>query len=86
MGVLSQFPGVVEAVDVSAADWELADLTEDTTNSVTVYIGGTGDIKVDGAMGGTATFVAHPVGYLKVRVKKIYMTGTTATGIVAIIE
>lgn len=52
-----------------------------------VYVGGTGDVKIDGIDGGSGvTFKAHPVGYLLCQPSKIYSTanGTTATDLVLI--
>lgn len=51
----------------------------------TLYIGVSGDVKVDMASSGTAiVFKAVPVGFLYVSVVKVYSTGTTATNIVAL--
>lgn len=49
-----------------------------------LYIGVTGDVKVDFITSGTATFNAHPVGYLLAGVRRVYSTGTTATNILAL--
>jgi hypothetical protein len=51
-----------------------------------VYVGTSGDIKVDGINGGTATLKNHPVGYMLVQPAKIYSTanGTTAADLVLI--
>lgn len=54
------------------------------TNDGMLYIGVTGDVKVDTANGDTLTFTAHPVGYMPVIVRKVYATGTTATNINAL--
>ena len=48
-----------------------------------VYVGTTGNLKVDMVSGGTVTFVAL-VGLLPIQVDRIYATGTTATNIVAL--
>jgi hypothetical protein len=63
-----------------------------TSNTVTyteptrgVYIGTTGNLKVDMVSGGTVTFVSVPAGsLLPVQVERIYATGTTATNIIAL--
>ncbi len=56
-----------------------------TTAARALYIGVAGDVKVDMVGGETAvTFTAVPVGFLPVRVTRVYATGTTATGIVAV--
>lgn len=58
-----------------------ADLPEGT---VALYIGGIGDVKVDDFQGHTSTFKAVPQGtILPGQFKKVYLTGTTATLIVA---
>lgn len=51
-----------------------------------LYVGVTGDVKVDTAFGATVTFTAHPVGYMPVQVRRVYATGTTATNIVALYD
>lgn len=56
------------------ADWPAA-----------LYVGGTGDVRVDMANGGTVTFVNVPDGtFLPILVKKVYVTGTDATDIIAL--
>ena len=50
-----------------------------------LYIGGAGDVAVEGLISGTVTFVGVPAGsILPIRVKKVLETGTTATSIVAL--
>ena len=49
-----------------------------------LYIGGTGDVKVDMIDGSTVTFASVPAGELNISSKRVYSTGTTATNIVAI--
>jgi hypothetical protein len=49
-----------------------------------LYVGGTGDIKIDTPNGDTVTFSAVPVGIFPVRANRVYSTGTTATNIVAL--
>ena len=58
----------------------------DLTNTArALYVGGTGNVKVDTAAGDTVTFSSVPAGaILPVRVKRVYSTGTTATTIVSI--
>jgi hypothetical protein len=73
-----------------AAKCALAVTTNDTTDLTRhsgrgLYIGVSGDVKVDMAGGGTAiTFKAVPVGLLNIIVSRVYATGTTATNIVAL--
>ena len=49
-----------------------------------LYIGGTGNIKIDTPNGDTVTFNSVPVGIFPVRANRVYSTGTTATNIVAL--
>lgn len=49
-----------------------------------LYVGVTGDVKVDTANGETVTFKAHPVGYLLCSVRRVYASGTTATNILGL--
>jgi hypothetical protein len=61
-----------------------------TSDSATIpatsalYIGVSGDVKVDFAGTGTVTLKAVPVGFLPVKVVKVYAAGTTATNIIAL--
>ena len=51
-----------------------------------LYVGATGDVKVDMANGGTVTFVNVPDGtFLPILVKRVYATGTDATNIIALL-
>lgn len=70
----------VHAAAVTTSD--SADLT--TIPARALYIGVTGDVKVDMASGATVTFKAAPVGLLRVEVRRVYATGTTATNILAL--
>ena len=59
----------------------------DTANlskvSRAIYVGGSGDIKVDLAgVGNAIVFKAVPVGLLPIQALKVYSTGTTATDMV----
>lgn len=49
-----------------------------------LYIGVSGDVKVDLVKGGTVTLKSVPVGVLQIQPAKIYKTGTTATNLVAL--
>jgi len=67
-----------EAVDLTSVDYAPAHLVR------TIWVGGTGDVKIDTAGGETGvTFKNAPVGFLDVHPVKIYKTGTTATLLVA---
>ena len=49
-----------------------------------LYIGVAGTLKVDTAAGDTVTFSNVAAGQLNLSVKRVYSTGTSATGIIAI--
>jgi hypothetical protein len=68
----------------NAAAVNLGADTGGLTGVRSVYVGVTGDVKMDLIDGGTVTFKAHPVGYLLAQPSKIYSTanGTTATDLV----
>ena len=69
------------AVAVTPSD--SADLAKAPTRAL--YIGVTGDVKVDMMNGETAVlFKAVPVGPLYIRAVRVYSTGTTATNILAL--
>ena len=68
-----------EEVDVSAADDTL------DQESRGIYVGTSGDLKVDMADGSTVTFTSLAAGVIHpLRVVKVYMTGTTAGSIIAV--
>ena len=50
-----------------------------------LYVGGAGNVKVNPAVGGSAvTFLNVPAGTeLKLKVTRVYSTGTTSSGIIA---
>ncbi len=50
-----------------------------------LYVGVTGDIAVMLTDGSTQLFLNVPVGILPVQCKRVLLTGTTATGIVALL-
>jgi len=60
--------------------------TVDLPNAATkgIWVGGTGAIKVDMLDSGTVTFNAVPVGLLRIQVKRVWSTGTTATNLLAL--
>jgi hypothetical protein len=49
-----------------------------------LYIGTSGDVTVTTVGGNDVTFANVPVGVLPIRVKRVWATGTSATGIIAI--
>lgn len=68
------------AASVTAADANLPRLP--TTG---IWVGGTGNLTVQMAGGGTVAFNSVPAGtYLPIRVDRVNSTGTTATAIVAL--
>lgn len=68
------------AVDVSAADQDLPQ------GSRAIYVGGTGNLAVVMWDGATVTFNGMAAGYpLPIRARTILTSGTTATGIIALL-
>tara|TARA_R110002153_G_scaffold83687_4_gene210160 strand:- start:3031 stop:3540 length:510 start_codon:yes stop_codon:yes gene_type:complete len=57
---------------------------QDANNGCVLYVGGSGDLKVDTISGSTVTFKAVPIGFFPVQVKKVYGTGTNASSIIAL--
>jgi len=56
-----------------------------TTPTLRIYVGVSGDVKVDMVgVGSGIVFKAVPVGPLDVQATKVYATGTTATNLVAL--
>lgn len=49
-----------------------------------IYVGVAGDVKVDMVDGGTVTFKAAPLGILRVQARRVYLTGTAATNMLAL--
>jgi hypothetical protein len=50
-----------------------------------IWVGGTGDVKVNMVGSGTVTFTSVPAGYmLAVRASRVYATGTGATALVGV--
>lgn len=73
--------------DVSSARNGAAVTPNDSTTFAAtraLYVGVSGDVKVDLAGGATLTFKAAPVGMLPIQAVRVYSTGTTATDIVAL--
>lgn len=69
-----------EAIDISAAD-AVPTLTDKAGKALPVrgiYLGTSGDLKVDMAGAGTVTFKNAPVGVLPISVTKVYKTGSSA--------
>lgn len=78
-------PSAQGAITVTTSDTVNLAFPTGTTYTRGVYVAVTGALKADMADGTTATFtglaagIVHPLG-----VKRIYATGTTATGILAL--
>lgn len=53
-------------------------------NGCVLYVGVSGNLKVDTISGSTVTFSNVPVGFFPVQVKKVYGTGTAAKEIIAL--
>lgn len=70
-----------QAIAVTPND--AADLASGATKGL--YLGGTGNVKVDMADGSTVTFIGLAGGVIHpISVKRIYATDTTATSILAV--
>ena len=52
--------------------------------ALALYVGVAGDVKLDTWGGETVTFANVPVGILPVRARRVYATGTTASGIIGL--
>lgn len=64
---------------------DIPSITGGTNNGCVLYIGGYGDLTVDTVGGDTVTFVGVNGGtFFPVQVTRVYSTGTSATGIVAL--
>jgi hypothetical protein len=53
-------------------------------NTWGIYVGVSGDVKVDLLYGGTVIFKAMPIGLYPLRVKRFYAPGTTATNVLGL--
>lgn len=84
----SMFQGLRHLVSVSSFQNAEAVTASDSSaldrTSTALYIGVSGDVKVDLENSGTVVFKAVPVGILPVRATKVYSTGTTATYILSL--
>lgn len=66
-----------------------ADITPHDTNNLgngcrAIWVGTAGNVKVTTVQDDTVTFQNVPVGWLPVRAKIVWSTGTTASGLVAV--
>jgi hypothetical protein len=62
---------------VTPADADFAD----SLQARALYVGVTGDVRVTTVGGDDVTFTNVPVGFFPVSVKRVWSTGTTASGI-----
>ena len=60
------------------------DSTDLSDAPLAIYVGGTGNLKVDMADGSTVTFTDIPAGFAPILVRRVYSTGTTATNIIGL--
>jgi hypothetical protein len=80
-GLTKQINGPMENADAVTP----SDSTDLTYATRAIYVGVTGDVKVDMARRGTVTFKALQAGVVHwIAANRIYSTGTTATNIVAL--
>lgn len=75
-------------MELGSYDRAIAVTPDDSNNfaafSRELYIGTAGTLKVTTAGGDVTTFANVGVGHLRLRVVRVWATGTTATGIVAL--
>jgi len=79
------------AADFNSLRWSAADVTpNDGTDlpkvAAVIFCLTAGNIKVNASGGGTVTFAGVPGFELPVLVDRVWSTGTTATGIVAVYQ
>lgn len=65
-----------EVCDVSSVDF---DVTINNSSAKGLFLGTTGDVKVDTPDGDTITYSNVPAGFNPIACTKIYTTGTTVT-------
>jgi len=90
MKIPNEYRGIVDLVGIespsnaAAVDLSSADVTL-TPIASALYIGVSGDVKVDMETSGTGiVFKSVPIGILRGRFKKVYKSGTGATNIFAL--
>lgn len=78
----AHYPSNVAAINLSSVDY----VNTNATYGFKVFVGGVGDVKVDGFKSGSGiTFTAAPAGYcLPGLFSKVYKVGTTATNLTAV--
>jgi hypothetical protein len=75
--------------DATVSSYDAAAVTTSDTNNIRttrgLYVGGSGNVKVDMAYGTTVTFSSVPAGtVLPIQVTRVYATDTTATLMIAL--
>jgi len=81
----STFTHGVSAPAEGAADITPNDSADLSITTRGIYVGASGDLKVDTAGGDTVTFVDIAAGVIHpIRVQRVYSTGTTATDIIGV--
>lgn len=82
-----QFKGGEKLLSISARNGAAITPNDSTTINTTrgLYVGVTGDVKVDLAGGDTVTFVGLAAGIIHpISATRVYSTGTTATSVVGL--
>lgn len=80
----SYFQGTPAGPYTSAVALTTSDTDDLVKTCNALYIGVAGDVKVDMAGVGTVVFKAVPVGIHRIRAKRVWAAGTTATNILAL--
>lgn len=83
----ANFPPNLDSPATSSYAVTPNDTTDLTISVKAIYVGVTGDIKVElvnDAVGDAVVLKAVPVGLLKIRARRIWATGTTATNIIGL--
>jgi hypothetical protein len=80
-------PFVSYATGLDSPPSTFAAITPNDSTDITVcraiYVGGSGDIKINGADGVAVTFIGVPAGWFPCRAVRVWSTGTTATNLIA---
>tara|TARA_R110000850_G_scaffold79746_1_gene171774 strand:- start:150 stop:428 length:279 start_codon:yes stop_codon:yes gene_type:complete len=77
----------IDGFDITPSDTDDLIHNGTQTDAAAVTIGGSGDIKVTTVRGTTLTFTNRPAGTdLPYKVRRVWATGTTATGLIGAVE
>lgn len=82
--LFSTYQGGLESPASNAVSASLQNSGELGYVTRALYVGVAGDVKVEMAGGGSATFRADNFQLLPIRVKQVYATGTTGQSIIAL--